>query len=175
MLFDDFPVAEDLSGVFGALFSEDVGMAANHFLIDFADDVGDGEAAFFVGDLGMEKDLEEQVAELFGELGVIGGLERVEDFVGFLDKIRAKSGVSLFAVPGAAPGRAQTRHDGDQFFERGTDTRRRSDFRIARGAAWTLRRFVFGFTRGHEKFSVIRYQFSGWEKNEKQPGRVSRS
>ena len=91
-----------------------MGVAANHFLVNFADDVGDGEAALFLCDLGVEENLEKQVAEFFGELGVVGGFEGVEDFVGFFDKIRAKSGVSLFAVPGAAAGRAEARHEGNK-------------------------------------------------------------
>ena len=57
LLFDDFPVAEDVSGGFGGGGAEDVRVAANHFVVDFADDVGDGKALFFVSDLGVEKDL----------------------------------------------------------------------------------------------------------------------
>ena len=88
-------------------------VAANQFFVDFADDVGDVETAFFMGDLGVEEDLEEEIAEFVGEFGVVGGIERVEDFVGFFDEIGAEGGVSLFAVPGAAVGRAETGHDGD--------------------------------------------------------------
>ncbi len=65
-LLDDFPVAEDFGGVLGALFPEDVRMAANHFFIDFADDVGDSETACFTGDLRMEENLEKEVAEFLG-------------------------------------------------------------------------------------------------------------
>src|SRR5208283_6224935 len=35
-LLDDFPIAKDFGGVFGALFTEDVRMAANHFFVNFA-------------------------------------------------------------------------------------------------------------------------------------------
>ena len=152
LFFDDFPVAEDLGGVFGALLAEDVGVAANHFLVNFVDDVGDGEAAFFLCDLGVEENLEKQVAEFFAELGVVGGFEGVKDFVGFFNKIRAKSGVSLFAVPRAAARRAEARHEGNKLYEGGTDTRRRSEFRFAWCAGRTSRRFAFGFARGHGKF-----------------------
>lgn len=111
--FDDFPVAEDVGGGLGASGAENVGVAANHFFVDFTDDVGDVEAAFFVGDLGVEKDLKKEIAEFFGEFGVVGGVEGVEDFVGFFDEVGAEGGVSLFAVPGAAFGSAEASHDRD--------------------------------------------------------------
>jgi len=110
--FQEFPVAEDLGGGFGIDVAEDVGVAANHFVVDFADDVVDGEAALFGGDLGVEENLEEEVAEFFGEFGVVAGVEGVEDFVGFFDEVGAEGGVGLFAVPGTAAGGAETGHDG---------------------------------------------------------------
>jgi hypothetical protein len=111
-LLQEFPVAKDLGGGFGFDVAEDVGVAANHFVVDFADDVVDGEAAIFGGDLGVEEDLEEEVAELFGEFGVVAGVESVEDFVGFFDEVGAEGGVGLFAVPRTAAGSAETGHDG---------------------------------------------------------------
>src|SRR5215469_2307161 len=125
LLFDDFPVAQDLGGVFGALFAEDVGVAADHFFVDFADHVGDREARFFAGNLGMEKHLEQKVAQFFGQLGVVGGIEGVEDFVGFLDEVGAKGRVGLLAVPRATARSAETVHDGDQFVEGGAYARGR--------------------------------------------------
>jgi hypothetical protein len=61
----------------------------------------------------VEEDLEEEIAEFLCEFDVVGGIERVEDFVGFFDEIGAEGGVRLFAVPGAAAGRAEALHDGD--------------------------------------------------------------
>jgi hypothetical protein len=46
--------------------------------VDFADDGGDVKAICFMGDLGVEEDLEEEVAEFVGEFGVVGGVEGVE-------------------------------------------------------------------------------------------------
>ena len=115
MFFDLFPVAEDVGGGFGADVAEDVGVAADHFVVNFADDVVDGEAALFGGDLRVEKDLEEEVAEFFGEFGVVVGVEGVKDFVGFFDEVGAEGGVGLFAVPGATAGGAETDHDSGEF------------------------------------------------------------
>ena len=119
--FDFLPIAEDFGGVFGVPVAEDVWVAADHFLVDFTDNVVDSEAALFVGDLRMEEDLKEKITEFFGELGVVCAIKGVEDFVGFFDEIRAESGVSLFAIPGAAVGSAEAGHDGNQFLEGGTD------------------------------------------------------
>jgi hypothetical protein len=90
-------------------------MAAHHFVVNFADDVVDGEAVFFGSDLRVEEDLEEEVAELFGEFDVVVGVEGVENFVGFFNEIGAEGGVSLFTVPGAAAGSAEAGHDGGEF------------------------------------------------------------
>ena len=125
---DDFPVTEDFGSVFGALITKNVGMASNHFLVDFGDDIGNREAAFFVGDLGVEENLEKKVAKLFGEFGVVGAVQGVEDFVGFLDKVGAESGVGLFTIPGAAIGRAKSSHDGDELSEGWADPWRPNGF-----------------------------------------------
>lgn len=150
LLLDDFPVTEDFGGVLGTLFAEDVGMAANHFFVDFADDVGDGEAALFLSDLGVKEDLEEEIAEFLGKFGVIRGIEGIEDFVGFFDKIRAKRGVSLFAVPRAAARRTETRHERDELFEEGARGARASGLGFAWLMRGALRRFPFRFARSHE-------------------------
>jgi hypothetical protein len=116
----------------------------------------------------VEEHLEKEVAEFFGHSSIIRGLQGVEDFVGFFDEIGAKGGVSLLAVPGAAIGRAQARHERNEPFESGPHAARASRFRFARAARGTLRNFAFGFARGHERFQVISYQFSVREKNPKE-------
>ncbi len=69
--FDDFPVAKDFGRIFGAFFTEDVRVTTNHFLVNFADDVVDGETAFFTGDLRMEEHLEKEITEFFGEFNIV--------------------------------------------------------------------------------------------------------
>lgn len=157
--FDYFPVAEDFGGVFSALFTEDVGVAANHFFIDFADDVGDGEAAFFASNLGVKEDLEKEVAQFFSEFGVIGTFKCIEDLVRFFDEIGAESSVGLFAIPRAAAGGTETRHESHEFFEGWADRARTKGFRFAWRVGGASRRFPFRFARSHERFSVISYQF----------------
>jgi hypothetical protein len=157
--FDYFPVTKNLGGVFGALFTEDVRVAANHFFVDFADDVGDGEAAFFASNLGVKEDLEKEVAQFFSEFGVIGTFKCIEDLVRFFDEIGAESSVGLFAIPRAAGGGTETSHESDEFFEGGTDGARTKGFRFAWRVGGASRRFPLRFARSHEKFSLISYQF----------------
>lgn len=147
-LLDDFPVAKDFRGIFSSLFAEDVRVAANHFFVNFADDVVDGETAFFTGDLRVEEDLEEEIAKFLGEFDVVGGIERVEDFVGFFDQIGAKSGVSLLAVPRATAGGAETSHDGNEFGESGAGVGDARCGLITFAFRGTFRKFAGRFT-GH--------------------------
>jgi len=105
----------------------------------------------FAGDLSMEEDLQEEVTELFGEFGVVGGVEGVKDFVGLFDQVSAESGVGLLAVPGAAARSTEASHDGDEFFEVAADVRVR--FRRAllpRGFCGGFAWFVPRFSGSHE-------------------------
>jgi hypothetical protein len=96
-------------------------VAANQFFVEFGDNIGDGEAALLASDLSVKEDLEKEVTEFLGELGIVCAIEGIEDFVGFFDEISAEGGVGLLAVPGAAVGRAEARHDSDEFFKGGAD------------------------------------------------------
>jgi hypothetical protein len=80
--------------------------------------------------LGVEQHLEKEVAEFFGEFGVIAGLEGVENFVGFFDEIGSERSVSLFAIPGAASRGTELGHEGDESFESGPDATRTAGFRL---------------------------------------------
>ena len=131
LFLDDLPVAEDVGGGFGGGGAEDVGVSPHHFVVNFADHIGDREATFFVSDLSVEQDLKKEVAEFFCEFSVVGGVERVEDFVGFLDEVGPQRGVRLFAIPRAAARGAEASHDGDKLFEIAADLRRRVAFRRA--------------------------------------------
>ncbi len=66
----------------------------------------ESEAVFLGGDLRVEDDLQQQVAEFLAEVGVVAIVDRLDDFVGFLDHAGAQAGVGLFAVPRATAGSA---------------------------------------------------------------------
>ena len=106
-----------LRGIFGADVAEDVRMAANHFVVNVFDDVGDREAPLFARDFGMKNHLQEQVAHFFGKFRVVAGIERVENFVNFFNQVGPQGGVSLLAVPRTTLWRAQTFLHGHEFFK----------------------------------------------------------
>jgi hypothetical protein len=51
--------------------------------------------------------MEQQVAELLAEVGIIGSLDGINHLVAFLDEERAEAGVGLFYVPWAPIGRTE--------------------------------------------------------------------
>jgi hypothetical protein len=75
-------------------------------------DVGQVEDTGLGRELGVEHDLQEQVAELAGQRRSGPGLQRVVDLVGLLEQVLAQGLVGLFSVPRAAVGRAQPGADG---------------------------------------------------------------
>ena len=82
-------------------------MAPNDLGHDRRVDVGQVEDAVLGRVLGVEHDLQQQVAELLGELRRRALLERVVDLVRLLEQELAQGQVVLLAIPRAAVGRAQ--------------------------------------------------------------------
>ena len=79
--------------------------------------VGEGKVTRFARDLRLEDDVQEQVAELLGEMLARTGIDRLEHLVAFLEHLRLQHGGGLFAVPRTAAGRAQPGHQVDDFFD----------------------------------------------------------
>src|SRR3970040_2251258 len=94
---------------------------------DVGDDVGHRELAGCGGDLRLQDDLEQKVAQLFAQrrrVVLVDGLERL---VGFLQEMRAESLRGLFAVPGTALWGPQVGDDVLEAFEGGGTWQRRDD------------------------------------------------
>ena len=87
--------------------AEDVRMAADDLAGHGALHVGQVEDAGLRRVLGVQHDLQEQVAELVGQVRGGAALEGVVDLVGLLQQERPKGQVVLLAVPGAAVRLAQ--------------------------------------------------------------------
>ena len=79
-------------------------MAADELTVQMVEHVGDGEMALVRGHLGVEEHLQEQVAELFRQMGEIPALDGVEDLVGLFECVFANGIEGLFAVPRATAG-----------------------------------------------------------------------
>ena len=81
------------------------------------DDVVDVEALLLGRDLRVQHDLEQDVAELVGELGVVARLDRSDRLVGLFDHVTAQRQVVLRAVPRTAVGTAQYRDEPHELVE----------------------------------------------------------
>lgn len=94
---------------------EDMGMALDHLVADGARHVLDAEGAGLPGHLGVEDDLEQEVAQLVLQGSHIAMLDGIRHLIGFLDGIGRNGREALLHVPGAtARGIAQTGHDLEQ-------------------------------------------------------------
>src|SRR5262249_36213094 len=77
-------------------------------------DVGDREPAGLRGELRLEHDLEEKVAELVPDRGRLPALDRLEHLVDFLEQVGPQALRRLLAIPGTALRSPQARHDVDE-------------------------------------------------------------
>ena len=110
-LLDRVPVAQDLAGVLDLDVAEDVRVAADELLAAVLGDVGQRAGAALLEQQREEVDLEEDVAELVEQLGVVAPVGGVGQLVGLLERVRDDRALVLLAVPraldaaGAASGR----------------------------------------------------------------------
>ena len=96
---------------------EDVGVAADELLVEAAADVVDVEGALVGGDLRLQQDLLEKVAELLAQMRVVALGDGVHGLVGLADEVARDGLVGLRPVPGAAVGLAQPPDHADDALE----------------------------------------------------------
>jgi hypothetical protein len=77
-------------------------MPADHLVADGLDYIGNVEGAEFLRNSRMVDDLQLQVAEFVLQIQKIAPLDRVGDFIGFLDRIGGDRLERLLLVPAAA-------------------------------------------------------------------------
>ena len=92
--------------------AEHVGVAADDLRGQRGLDVGQVEHVGLRRELGVEDDLEQQVAELPRQIGRRTGLQGVVDLVRLLEQVLAQALVRLLAIPRTAVGCAQAIADG---------------------------------------------------------------
>jgi hypothetical protein len=98
---DGVPVAQDRPRVVRGDLAEDVGMAADELLAHVLGDLREVPGAALLHEERQEVHLEEDVAELVEQLGVVALVRRVGELVGLLDGVRDDRALVLLAVPGA--------------------------------------------------------------------------
>src|SRR5258708_32840972 len=114
---DPLPVSQHLGGIFCARLPENMRMPPDHLVVDFANHLGYGEAAFFARDLRMENNLQKKIAHLFREFGIVPAFEGFQNFVGFFDQVGSQRLMRLLAVPGASVQGAQSGLHGHELFK----------------------------------------------------------
>ena len=78
-------------------------VAADELLVDVVGHLREVAGAALLEQQREEVDLEQDVAELVEELGVVARVGRVGELVGLLDRVRDDRALVLLAVPGALP------------------------------------------------------------------------
>jgi hypothetical protein len=96
-------------------FAVEVRMPALHLRDEGRGDVVHRELALFFGEYRVEENLQQQVAELFAQLGWVAGANGIIYFVRFFYEIRTQRLVGLRRVP-LAP-RAQVAHQRECIFK----------------------------------------------------------
>ena len=87
-------------------------MAAQQLLGDRLDHAAEIERALLLGHAGVERDLEQQIAELLAQIVEIAARDRVGDLIGLFERVGRDGREILLEVPRTAgAGRAQRRHD----------------------------------------------------------------
>ena len=90
-------------------------MPRDHLAADRRDDIAEIEDRGFFGHARMENDLQQEIAELVAQCGMIVPIDRIGHFVGFLDRVRRDRFEALLAIPRTtAFGIAQRSHDAEK-------------------------------------------------------------
>src|SRR5713101_3705512 len=85
------PIGPDLIHVLYFEIAKDMRVAANQFLGNVTGDFIEIERAALFGELTMENDLEEQVAQFFGHLVIVTSFDGIEQFIDFLNRVPAET------------------------------------------------------------------------------------
>ena len=111
------PVHEHLVGAAHLDLAEHVRVAVDQLLDQPLRDVVDVPPPVVGGDLRVERDLEQQVAQLVADRVGVVGVDRLEQLVGLLEQMARERLMRLLGVPRAAAGRAEARLHPDQIEE----------------------------------------------------------
>ena len=100
---DLLPVRPDLVHVLDAEFAEDVRMPADQLVSDAAGDFLEIKRAAFPGQLAVEHDLQEQIAQFLFQFVVVPGFDGVEQLIDLLDRMPAQTSCGPAGGPRGSP------------------------------------------------------------------------
>ena len=113
-LLDRLPLLEDFRTVAGFRRAEDVRMATHQLVIDGLCYRIEIELAVFTRHLGVEDDLQEEIAEFILEGVRIPRIQGIDRLIAFFNEIVTDGLMRLLAVPWATARSAEPRHDLEQ-------------------------------------------------------------
>src|SRR5207244_9391222 len=90
--------------------SKDMRVTANQFGVDMLENISNSKVFFLTCNLGVQVDLEQEIAEFFDEFVHVILFQCLQDFVGLLNKVTSETLVCLLAIQGAAIGLATQAH-----------------------------------------------------------------
>ncbi len=121
---DPLPVHEHLVGARHLHVAEHVRVTPDQLLDDPLGDVVDVPCTVVGRELRVERDLEQDVAELLAQPLTVVGVDRVEDLVRLLQQVAGEGGVGLLPVPRAPVRRPEPRHHAHEIQQAGPRLRR---------------------------------------------------
>ena len=105
LALDALPLFQEIIVDRGA--REDMWVTPDELLIETACDIVDIEGAVLVRELRVQRDLQQQVAELIAQRLAVAGVERLEGLVRLFEQERPQGRVGLLLVPRTPVRRAQ--------------------------------------------------------------------
>ncbi len=115
---DLLPFNDDLLGSLQLAGTKNVRMTADELRVDVARDVIEGKRAFLGGNLSVENDLDQHVAQLFAHVRQIPAVDRIDEFAHFIDQAPHQRSMGLLLIPRTTVRGPQARHGGLQFVDR---------------------------------------------------------
>lgn len=111
LLLELVPATEDLRGVSQLFPAKDVGMPADQFFRQFPGHSAEIEGFSFPGQLGVKKDVKEDIPQFFPEGMIIPLVDGLEELVYLLQNHGTERAMGLLPVPRASPRATQSCHD----------------------------------------------------------------
>ena len=99
--FEHLPIVDYLLGVVGVDVAIDVGMAIDELVAEIVAHIGKVELTLLLAHLGVENDVEQQVAQLLADALHIFVCDGVDQLKALLDGVAAEALEGLLPIPGA--------------------------------------------------------------------------
>ena len=115
---DLLPIRPHLIHIFDFQLPKNMRMPSNELVHDVPRDFVEVKRSALFPKLAVENHLQQQIAQLLNQLMIVISLDRIHQFVNFLNRMPPQRPVVLFPVPRTSLWRTQTLHDTQQILNR---------------------------------------------------------